>query len=245
MGMTTNKWANQYGEGKLTDKKTSVWGNKLLGGTAGLTLTARQIVDLMSYLSGDKEYKTYCEPFAGKARTWELLQENWFQGEWCLYKPQKEGKIVLNDLSRDSNRYCKEKYPYAIVEYKKFEATIPEYDSEKTFFMIDPPWRKKIYTNNDFFVCPNPIPYYYNTCLDFFDTIKGDWVICSAADEHECRGVLTKSKWNTIIIKSNAKKKIFGKPARTLICSNLIPRNLNGIQIETSIAEFIKERGYK
>ena len=237
--MTTNKWANQYGSGKLTDKKTSVWGKKLLGGTAGLTLTARQIVDLMSYLSGDWKYETYCEPFAGKARTWELLSKIADQMKYPIYK------VILNDLSKDSNKYCKEKYPYAVVEYKKFEETIPEYDSEKTFFMIDPPWRKKIYTNNDFFVCPNPIPYYYNTCLDFFDTIKGDWVICSAADEHECRGVLTKSKWNTLIIKSNEKRKVFGKPARTLICSNLIPRNLNGIQIETSISEFIKERGYK
>ena len=231
--MTTDKWANQFGKGKLTDKKTSVWGKKLLGGTAGLTLTARQIVDLMSNLNGGWKYKTYCEPFAGKARTWELLRKN--------YPAVPLGiRVVLNDLSKDSNKYCKEKYPYAVVEYKKFEETIPEYDSEKTFFMIDPPWRKKIYTNNDFFVCPNSIPYYYNTCLDFFDTIKGDWVICSAADEHECRGVLTKSKWNTVIIKSNEKRKVFGKPARTMICSNLIPDKMNGIQIHTSIEEFLK-----
>lgn len=244
--MTTDKWANQFGKGKLTDKRTSVWGKKLLGGTAGLTLTAKQIVDLVAWLSrnaGDG-YSTYCEPFAGKARTWHYF--NGESGDWAkTVYPSEKLKVVLNDLSRDSNKYCKEKYPYAIVEYKKFEDTIPEYDSEKTFFMIDPPWRKKIYTNNDFFVCPNSIPYYYKACLDMFETLKGDWVICSAADEHECRGALTKSRWNTLIIKSNEKRKVFGKPARTLICSNLIPRNLNGIQIETSISEFIKERGYK
>ena len=89
------------------------------------------------------------------------------------------------------------------------------------------------------------IPDYYNKLLEMVETMKGDWFITSSADEHECRGVLTKSKWNTLIIKSNEKRKVFGKPARTLICSNLIPRNLNGIQIETSISEFIKERGYK
>ena len=70
------KWANQFGSGDMNDKRTSVWGKKLLGGTAGLGLTADQIVQLWLNLlsfnrlsSGSfKTYDVYCEPFAGKAR---------------------------------------------------------------------------------------------------------------------------------------------------------------------------------
>mgnify|MGYP003671171405 FL=1 len=227
------RWANQFGSGDMNDKRTSVWGKKLLGGTAGLGLTADQIVELWlnllslnSLSSGSsKTYDVYCEPFAGKARTYEALKNI---GNGSIIG----GEVYLNDLSPHSQEFCQKEFPEAIVTGVSYEKTIQAVDSENTFFMIDPPWRKKIYTNNDFFRCDQSIPQYYNTLLDMVETLKGDWFIASSADEHECRGVLTKSKWNTMIVKSNKKKKIFGKPARTMLCSNLIPDSMNKTEID-------------
>ena len=222
--MTTKKWANQFGKGDMDGKPTSVWGKKLLGGTAGMTLTAKQTVDLMFKLCKKIPYDTYCEPFAGKARVYDILS---MRKDMFSYD-----QTVLNDMSTHSNEFCKEHFKWAIGEHISFEETIKKYDNDNAFFLIDPPWRRKIYTNNEFFTCTMSIPDYYNKLLEMVETMKGDWFITSSADEHECRGVLTKSKWNTLIIKSNEKRKVFGKPARTLICSNLIPDEMNGEEIQ-------------
>ena len=186
------KWANQFGSGDMNDKRTSVWGKKLLGGTAGLGLTADQIVDLWTRLMREdkSKYNVYCEPFAGKARTYEALKEHeLFENFFC-----ERLEVYLNDLSPKSQKFCMENFVEATITGVSYEKTIRAVDSENTFFMIDPPWRKKIYTNNDFFI--------------------------------------TKSKWNTMIVKSNKKKKIFGKPARTMLCSNLIPDSMNKTEID-------------
>ena len=71
--MTTKKWANQFGKGDIDGKPTSVWGKKLLGGTAGMTLTAKQTVDLMFKLCKKIPYDTYCETFAGIDRVYDIL----------------------------------------------------------------------------------------------------------------------------------------------------------------------------
>jgi len=234
--MTTDKWANQYGRGKLTDKRTSVWGKKLLGGTAGMALTADQIVQLWyKLIPKDRDsYEVYCEPFAGKARTYEVLRniEKTRYNKYAHRLFRNGIEVYLNDMSIHAQEFCQKEFPEATITGVSYEKTIQAVDSENTFFMIDPPWRKKIYTNNEFFVCDQSIPQYYNTLLDMVETMKGDWFIASSADEHECRGVLTKSKWNTLIVKSNKKKKIFGKPARTMLCSNLIPDSMNKTEID-------------
>ena len=46
MRMKPTKWKNQFGEGNIGDKPYSKYSKKLLGGTAGLTHTAKKIVDL-------------------------------------------------------------------------------------------------------------------------------------------------------------------------------------------------------
>ena len=63
MRMKPTKWKNQFGEGKIGDKPYSKYGKKLLGGTAGLTHTAKKIVDLFPDM---KNYDYFVEPFAGK-----------------------------------------------------------------------------------------------------------------------------------------------------------------------------------
>ena len=227
------KWANQFGSGNIDGKPTSVWGKKLLGGTAGMALTADQIVQLwFKLVPKDKKYNVYCEPFAGKARTYEALRQTGNPTDNFMIWGGKNSEVYLNDMSIHAQEFCQKEFPEAIITGVSYEETIKAVDSENTFFMIDPPWRKKIYTNNEFFVCDQSIPQYYNTLLDMVETMKGDWFIASSADEHECRGVLTKSKWNTMIVKSNKKKKIFGKPARTMLCSNLIPDSMNKTEID-------------
>ena len=200
------KWSNQFGSGDNNDKPKSYWGKKLLGGQAGLKFTADKIVDTFP-----REYfNPYVEPFAGKARTADILRNRGINNI----------RMVLNDISPHSNKYCREKFPDAIVENMSFENTMSKYDGEDTFFLLDPPWRKNIYTYNDFFRMDRKVIEYYQELLDRVDNLKGDWMITSNADEHECRKSLTKSKWNTVLINSGGKH-IFGKPAKTLLCSNI------------------------
>ncbi len=204
------KWSNQFGNGDTNDKSKSYWGKKLLGGQAGLKFTAKKIVEMFP-----REYfNPYVEPFAGKARTAEVLYNNGWFTHW------KDMKIVLNDISPHSNDYCRETFPDSIVENMSFEDTISKYDEKDAFFFIDPPWRKNIYTHNDFFRMDRTVYEYYEKLLDIVDGLQGWWMITSNADEHECKKALTKSKWNTFLVCSGGKH-IFGKEAKTLLCSNL------------------------
>ena len=50
--------------------------------------------------------------------------------------------------------------------------------------------------------------------------MKGDWFILSSADEHETKNILRKSKYGIMIVESEGNV-IFGKKARTMICSNI------------------------
>mgnify|MGYP003628061568 CR=1 FL=1 len=200
------KWSNQFGSGNMGDKPKSHWGKKLLGGQAGLKFTAKKIVDTFPH----EYFDTYVEPFAGKARTAQVL----------LDRGIINVKMVLNDISPRSNEYCRKTFPSAIVENMSFEKTMKKYDGGKTFFFIDPPWRKNIYTYNDFFRIDRKVVEYYQQLLTIVENLKGDWMITSNANEVECRGLLSKSKYNTILICSGGKH-IFGKQAKTLLCSNL------------------------
>jgi hypothetical protein len=201
----TNKWANQFGNGKLSDKKTSVWGKKLLGGYAGVKWTAENIMNLSPNLFKENpNYDLYVEPFAGLGRTAEYV----------------ELPIVLNDKSQFSNNYCSDIYPNAIVENMDFMETIDKYDSDKTFFLIDPPWRYATYNINDKAFCDRKTFEYYDELLKRVETLKGDWFILSSADEHETRNILRKSRWGIKIVESEGNV-IFGKKARTMICSNI------------------------
>ncbi len=188
---------------KYKDNESSVWGKRKLGGYAGVKHTAKQIINLIPETVWGK-YNLYVEPFAGLGRTAEYIRI----------------PMILNDLGNLSNEYCKEKFPNSIVENMDFKETIKKYDSFNTFFMIDPPWRFDTYTENNSTVCDRSVIEYYQQVLDLVDTIKGDWFILSSFDEHEQKGILRKSKWKCKEVQSD-KKVIFGKYARTLVCSNL------------------------
>jgi len=171
-----------------------------LKGYAGLAIMSEHIKKFIPCS------KTYCEPFAGLARTCEL----------------KHDKIILNDLSEYSNKYCREKFPNAIVENMDFEATIKKYDSEDTFFLIDPPWRKNIYKNNVLPVCDRtPIQYYDKLLNEILPTLKGNWILCVDKDEHEIGKRVSKSKYNNIVLE-HPTKVLFGRKVGVRMCMNKV-----------------------
>ena len=184
---------------------TSVWGTKKLGGYAGVKFTAKQIVESIPNII---KYNLWVEPFSGLGRTANYVN---------LPK-------VLNDKSEYANSYCKEHFPESIVENMDFMETINKYDSENTFFLIDPPWQFFIYNDNEMAYCDRKVRLYYEQILNRIETIKGDWFLLSSVDEHEQQNILRKSKWGLIIVDSE-KNSIFGNKARTMICSNLFNPN--------------------
>jgi len=183
----------------------TAWKGKRLGGYSGVKHTAKEIVDKVSDI---KKYKLWVEPFSGLGRTAEYVD---------LPK-------VLNDKSEFANKYCKETFPDSVVEHMDFMDTINKYDSEDTFFLIDPPWTFATYDLNELAVCDRNIKKYYEQLLERVETLKGDWFILNSADEHETKNILRKSKWGLIIVDSE-KNVIFGNKARTMICSNLFDPN--------------------
>lgn len=204
--MTVKKWGNQYGVGKSNDEKTAFWDGKLLGGYAGVKHTAKKIVDEIKDLN---KYKLWVEPFSGLGRTAKYID---------LPK-------VLNDKSEFANEYCIEHFPDAKVENMDFMDTIDKYDSEDTFFLIDPPWRFEHYNKTSLSFCDRKAWDYYVQLLKRIETLKGDWFLLNSADEHETKDILRNSKWGLKIVSSD-KKVIFGKKAQTMICSNLFDPNI-------------------
>ena len=180
----------------------SVWGGKLLGGYAGTKFTADKIKQLMPNMT---KYGIYVESFAGLGRTAEDISVP---------------IIVLNDKGEYSNQFCREKFPDAVVENMDFKDTILKYDTVNTFHLIDPPWRFECYNLNNKAFCDRKVYDYYKQILDLVENLKGDWFILSSADEHEQKHILRDSKWGTRIVVSDGNP-IFGKKARTMICSNL------------------------
>ena len=207
------KWGNQIKSGKVGDERTSVWGKKLLGGYAGVKHTAKQIIDEIPDIS---KYKLYVEPFSGLGRTAEYVST-----------PK-----VLNDKSEYANEFCKENFPNAKVENMDFMDTIDKYDSEDTFFLIDPPWRFDTYDVNNLSFCDRKAWDYYDQLLKRIETLKGDWFLLNSADEHETKNILRDSKWGLKIVESKGKV-IFGKHARTMICSNLFDSDTKDVWVST------------
>ena len=184
----------------------SVWGAKLMfGGYTGLKFTADKINDFIP------TSKVYVEPFAGLGRTVELRHD----------------KIILNDMSDYAVNHLKEQYneyednfSYPIIVTKEdFVDCILKHDSEDTFFLIDPPWRFTCYDSHKNAFCDRTPLEYYSKVLELVKILKGDWIICSAKDEHEIKKILSKTDYYKTVVTSD-KKVIFGKHAQTLLVSN-------------------------
>ena len=80
--------------------------------------------------------KYYVEPFSGLART---------------AKYSRSEIMILNDKSEYANKICRKKFSNAIITNQDFEECIKKWDSEETFFLIDPPWRTDFYDDSNVF----------------------------------------------------------------------------------------------
>ena len=190
----------------------------MFGGYAGLKHTADKINNFIP------NSKIYVEPFAGLGRTVEARHD----------------KIILNDMSEYAVNYLKNEYQYwgetsdspIMITQENFMDCILKHDSPDTFFLIDPPWRFTCYDSHHNAFCDRTPYEYYSQLLEIMPKLKGDWIICSAKDEHEIKKILTKTNYSRIVVTSD-KKVIFGKHAQTLLVSNL-PLGENKITISQS-----------
>lgn len=177
----------------------TIWKDKRLGGYSGLKHTAEKINKLIP------KCKIYCEPFAGLARVAEL-------GVNC-------DEIVLNDKSEFAVNYLRENFSDDTVRSFDWKKCMELYDSEDTFFLIDPPYYRNIYKNNNMsFIDREPLEY-YKQLLDLLPTIKGNWILCST--KHREMETLLKitNYYRTEIL--SEKNSIFGKKSRITLTSNI------------------------
>ena len=146
----------------------------------------------------------FVEPFAGLGRISQLVNAK---------------EKILNDKSKYANKHNK-KFGY-IVEDLDFIDCIKKYDSKDTVFFLDPPWRSKIYEQNDkCFIDRKPIEY-YQKFFELVPQLKCQlWFICSDTHEKEIQKLLSKSGFPNKIIYARGNKKIMGKRANVRICSN-------------------------
>jgi len=167
----------------------------VLDGYPGLTLTASKIADYIP------DCKIYVEPFAGLGR---------------VAKYVKADRYVLNDKSEYAFNFLQSHFTAQITNLD-FEECIKLYDSEDTFFLIDPPWRKKDYDkDNSYF--DRTVREYYKDVLRIVKKIKGNWIICCDVAERETGGIVKKSGYYKQIVL--AKKRFFKTRAKTLMISN-------------------------
>ena len=177
----------------------SVWGNKSFGGYAGLKHTASKVSKYFP------SHKIYVEAFAGLART---------------AKYTKAETIILNDRSPHSNAYCKTNFPNAVVENMDFMDTIYKYDSEDTFFLLDPPYSDNVYKLNKDAYIDRYYRDYYKELFGISDYLKGDWLICvNRRNFTRFVDKLAGGRYGFMHIQSD-KNALFGKKANITILFN-------------------------
>lgn len=164
-------------------------------GYPDLTHTAKQIADFIGPCD------IFCEPFAGLARVSQYIKAN---------------KIYLSDLSEYSVDFCRKTFPFAVVKKSDFIETIRELDSDRTTFLIDPPWNRKDYADNPKTFCDRGVGVYYKQLLDLTKTMRGRWFVAGRASggSRSCVSVYFKEH-KSIIFQS--KKTINGHNIKTKI----------------------------
>ena len=182
--------------------KKCVWGDQLLGGFPGQKNTAPVIAEYIP------QSRIYCEPFAGVGSVGDLIKPEFLK--------------VFNDLSPEARRILKKKNqfnPYIHVSNLDFKACLKEWDAKDTFFLIDPPWNKGIYTNNRNTVQDHTVKRYYQVILYELLYIKANWILCSGIYGWGAT-LINRSAWFKKIVQGK-KNSIFGYTPQVLLCSNL------------------------
>jgi site-specific DNA-adenine methylase len=130
----------------------------------GQTRMARQTAEYFP-----KGFKTYIEPFAGKAKNAEYAGDV---------------KVHLNDLSTWSVKYCKENYPEAKVTQEDYATIINQYKYDPdAFILLDPPWIKIV----EYTFTEKKVQDYYDKIIKLLDGCKCKWMLLGAANYNNNR----------------------------------------------------------
>lgn len=184
-------------ETKLKQRKIRSGDHKRQNPTAfkgypGLTHTSKEICEYIP------KCNLFVEPFAGLGR---------------ISKRVKSDRYVLNDLSDFAVQYLRKHFKHEITKLDYLEC-IKLYDSENTFFFIDPPWFDEIYEINPLTAFTIPCKEIYSNLKEILPKIKGDWIIAGSTDSYL-------SKWDYHHKEVKSKKNyLFGHKARTYLVSN-------------------------
>lgn len=145
-----------------TGKKTLCPNTLMTGKYPGLASTAKQISQFIPNCD------IYVEPFAGLGR---------------IAKHVKARLKILNDMSDYAYNYNQRFL--AEITKEDFELCISKWDGIKTYFFLDPPWRRQIYQNNEFPFCDRTPKEYYERIYKILLTLEGDWMLCMAKSQKE------------------------------------------------------------
>ena len=183
---------------QIYDKPESVL---LISGYGGLTYLAKDISQIIP------RCKIYVEPFAGLGRIAKLVNSD---------------KMILNDLSEYCVNFLTVNFPDAVITKEDFIDCIKRWDSEDTFFFIDPPWSKRIYQNHkeSCFTMPD-VKSYYIHLFYWLPQLKGKWIITSDNAEMESKKALSKSGYaNRILRAKDGSPRFYGHLPVVRLCSN-------------------------
>ena len=163
-------------------------------GNAGV---ARQIAKLIP-----KCY-FYVEPFAGTAKVYQMLPKS------------KYKTAILNDKSKFVTKWLRKEFKDAVTTQYDFKTCFKNYDTEKTFFLIDHPWFKSYYLQR--FSCFNKksVKEYDEEIIEICKKLKGKFIITSRKENTTMRASPFKQK----LIRSEYV--VSGKYPKVLITTNL------------------------
>ena len=179
-------------------KSGAKYANGFVGGYPGLTLTARQISEYIPHC------KLFVDVFAGLGR---------------VSKKVKAEKKVLNDMSEFAYSQNQKKFKNYTVTSEQFLECIKRWDSEDTFFFMDPPWRYMQYDpKHTLAFCDRSVNDYYKDLFRVVPTLKGNWIIAGEVHEKESGKAMQKSGYENLVIRTN--KKMLGGRIQVRLCSN-------------------------
>ena len=167
----------------------------MLGKYPGLASTGKQISQYIPRCN------VYVEPFAGLGR---------------VAKHVKARLKILNDMSDYACKYNQRFL--AEITQEDFEVCINKWDSETTYYLLDPPWRKRIYNNNKLPFCDRTPKEYFERLYEILPKLKGDWMLCMDKSKKERGKINIDCKYYDKLFIS--KKTLFKKKISTYCISN-------------------------
>src|SRR3990172_3743608 len=178
---------------------------KRWAGYPGLTGISRR---LAAFIENLNPMTTYCEPFAGAAKVYQALDKK--HGKFYRY--------ILNDKSDFIYGWLKSQFTKKniIVSNLDFGLCILKWDSEKTLFVIDPPWNKSYYLQTFSCFDRNSVKEYDEQVLELCRKLKGKFIITTRRENK----IMLNSEFNHKLMTSEYA--VSGKYPKVLLTTNLV-----------------------